>query len=312
MKLGRLLRDGSALLILPGLLFALPGAAGTADTLKHGRRDVGTATLFDRSVITRCGGGRTGGCHKVPGVRVRIDGARDVGRIDSPVLYRLVGPGDGTARARLQEDTFTHKIGRARVNGHWYVIREKNKAILALTIPLLVLGVVLLLAGLVGLARAILRRIVGRTPRRRWVRAIAGAAVFAFCVALTSAGLSGDRFPVGPGELFGAYARFTSTGLHEGVSVRITQFGTVHRAESPELFALMRTPTARVAVDDVEEDSAGEVTAVTYRGRSYVVDRPEDWLALIVVVPIALVALAALVLNARALMRARKLQHAGG
>jgi hypothetical protein len=280
--------------------------AGAADVLKHGRTDLGTATMYGRYKFERCGGARiSAGCRTVYGVHVRLDHApATAGTVLSPKLYDLV-PGDRSLRVRLQEDTFTHKVERVHVNGGWIDLAKHSEFLLIILAPLGLIGLALVALGFVPMCRAIGRGVTRRTRRGRWAALIVGAAVFAFCVPLTVVGLSGDRYSVGGGTLFGPSISFGSTGIHEFVRVHIDEFGSEHKAESTELFGLVPSPKARVPVEDIEEDAAGMITAVTHLGRTYRLDG-WNWLALIVVVPVALIALAAAWLNARTLLRERR------
>jgi hypothetical protein len=204
----------------------------------------------------------------------------------------------------LQEDTFTHKVERVFANGRWVDLTHHSELLLIILVPLGVVGVALVALGFVPLCRAIGRGVTRRTTRGRWAALLIGGAVFAFCVPLTAVGLSGDRYSVGAGTLSGPSISFGSTGIHEFVQVHIDQFGTEHQAESTKLFGLVPAPEARIAVDDVEEDAAGKVTAVSHLGTTYRLDGGH-WLALIVVAPIALIGLAAALLNGRAPLRER-------
>jgi hypothetical protein len=121
-------------------------------------------------------------------------------------------------------------------------------------------------------------------------------------VAVSRAGLVGDNFDAGRGELFGRYARFDATGYHEGASVHIDAFARDAKVESRALFALLESPKDRLPVQ-VSEDSAGEIAGVTYRGRTYDT-QTEEWLGLLLFVPLGLFAAWGAWLNGRELRRA--------
>ena len=307
LALRKRMRRGSAWFVLPGLILCLAVGAGAADVLRHGREDLGRATMYGRYTQRFCRSGTVaGGCRTLYGVHVRLDHAPATsGTVLSPKLYALVGPGGRSLPVRLQEDTFTHKVERVNADGRWIDLTTHSELLLFILVPLGVIGLALVALGIVPLCRAIGRGVTRRSRRGCWAALVAGAAVFVFCVPLTAVGLSGDRYSVGGGALFAPSISFGSTGIHEFVQVHIDQFGTVHRAESTKLFGLVPAPEARIAVDDVQEDAAGKVTAVSHLGTTYRLDGGH-WLALIVVAPIALIGLAAALLNGRALLRERR------
>ena len=305
--LGQRLRGGSAWFLLPGLILCLAVGAGAADVLRHGHEDLGRATAYGRFTQLRCGGGKTtGGCTRAYGVHIRLDHApANVGTVLSTKLYALVGPGGRSVAVRLQEDPVTHKVERVYANGRWFDLAKHSELLLIILVPLGVVGLALVALGLVPFCRAIGRGVTRHSRLGCWSALVVGAAVFIFCIPLTAVGLSGDRYPVGSGTLLAPSVSFGSTGIHEFVRVHIDQFGTEHRAESTRLFALVPSANARVPVDSVEEDAASKVTAVTHLGQTYRLDGG-NWLALFLVVPVALIGLAAAWLNGRALLRERR------
>src|SRR6478672_10239166 len=132
------MRRGSAWFMLPGLVLCIAAAAGTADVLKHGRDDLGRASMYGRYTQQRCSGAKfAGGCRTLYGVHVRLDHAPAVaGTVLSPTLYALVGPGDRSLPVRLQEDTFTHRVERVYVNGRWLDLTKNSELLLIVLVPL--------------------------------------------------------------------------------------------------------------------------------------------------------------------------------
>ena len=287
------------ILMLAGLALVIAGAAGAADTLQHGRADIGTGLAGGRYKQVRCYG-RPTGCSTVRGVHIRVDRSGVVVPVPSDALYALVG--SGSAPVRLKLDTFNDRISDVQARGRWYVTYDSGKTTLYIVTPLILIGLFCVAITAVPLARATGRAITARRRGWRWAWAVLGSLLFAFCVALSITGLTGDRYDIGQGELFDRYATNGSLGYREGVHVHVDLYGTDEKVESRELFALAE-PGARVPVG-LQEDSAGELAAVTHDGTTYVV-QPPSWIALFGVVPVGLFALALAWRNGRELWRSR-------
>jgi hypothetical protein len=242
-------------------------------------------------------------------VHVGIIRARVAITLDSVDLYNLVGSGDRRLPVTLEEDTFSHDLSRARYRGQWYVIASPNTWSLVIVIPLAILGLALVLLNLPLTLIALGRRITARRTAWRWVLIVVGTVVTVFCVALAVVGLSADRYTVGNGQIYGPYAKYDSTGYHEGVHVKIPTDGTNTTVQSSDLYDIAEAHGPVVDVQDISEDGAGKPSSLTFNGRSYDLGRP-DWLALVVVVPVGLLALALAMLNGRALVVTRRTKAA--
>lgn len=296
-------RGITPLLLVAGLALFISVGAGALDTLRHQSRAIGTGTLFGRYTDKLCLRRRIN-CTKYHRVRVRVDRAGQVVSVGSDALYDLVGPGDRTIPADLEIDDFTDRINRVRAQGHTYVTYDNtSKGILFLLVPLAVLGLACVALTAPALFRALKRRITAQQRRWRWAGVLGGVLVFGLCVAISWAGLTGDDFDAGKGELFGRFAHFDATGYHEGATVHIDAFDRDAKVESGALFALLESPADRLPVQ-VSEDSGGEIAGVTYQGRRYDTQSAE-WLALLLFVPLGLLGAWAAWLNGRELRRAR-------
>jgi hypothetical protein len=295
----------SAFLVVLGLVLAGASAAGVVDITKHGRRQIGPGVVYGRYTRVLCAGQGANACEYVHRVHVGIIRAKVALTLDSVDLYNLVGSDDRRLPVTLEEDTFSHDLSRVRYHGQWYVIASPNTWSLVIVIPLAVLGLALVLLNLPLTLIALGRRITARRTAWRWVLIVVGAVVTVFCVALAVVGLSADRYEVGNGQIYAPYAKYDSTGYHEAVHLKIPSDGTNTTVESSDLYDIAAANGPTVAVQDVNEDGAGKPSSLTYNGRSYDLGRAE-WLALFVVVPIGLLALALVVLNGRALFKSRR------
>jgi hypothetical protein len=298
---GRLKLPGSvaAILAAAGLALVIAAGAGLVDTLRHERRAIGSGTAFERFVDTDCVARRTAGCSKAPGAHVHVDRADQIVKVRSPGLYELVGPGVRRVPVTLEIDTFTRRISDVHAGGRTIVTYDSSMTGLLIIVPLILLGLAALAFSAVPLGRATARRLTGRTRRRRWTGVVLGVLALALFGALIKEGMFGGRFDAGRGELHGRFAHFGATGYTEGARVHIDAYGTDHRIESAELFGLLKDAAQRLPVA-VEEDSAGEVSSIGYQGRSYAA-KPPDWLPLLVVGPLCLLAGTAVWRNAAAL-----------